>query len=80
MNLARPAILILVCGAPLAALRAQSPGALEQKVKSVLPAPEEERWLQIPWRTDLMQARAEAQRASKPLFMWIMDGHPLACV
>jgi hypothetical protein len=80
MKFSRPAIFILLCAAPFAAQPATSPSALEQKVNSVLPAPEEERWLQIPWRTDLMQARADAQRAGKPLFMWIMDGHPLACV
>ena len=39
----------------------------------------EERWREIPWRTNLMQARAEAQRANKPLFLWIMDGNPLGC-
>ena len=80
MKFARPTVLVLLCAAPLAALFAQSQSALDQKVKSVLPAPEEERWLQIPWRTDLMQARTDAQRSGKPLFMWIMDGHPLACV
>ena len=59
-----------------AATAAQS---LEQKVASVLPTPEEDRWLQIPWRADIMQARAEAERQNKPLFLWIMDGNPLAC-
>ena len=49
------------------------------RVASVLPHPEEERWLQIPWRTDVAQARAESQRTGKPLFFWIMDGNPLGC-
>lgn len=82
MKFARSVVLALFFAAPPAALpdASGSQSALEQKVASVLPAPEEERWLQIPWRTDLMQARADAQRAGKPLFMWIMDGHPLACV
>jgi hypothetical protein len=52
---------------------------LESKVASVLPTPQEERWLQIPWRTNLMRARSESQQAGKPLFLWIMDGHPLGC-
>jgi hypothetical protein len=53
--------------------------ALDRKVASVLPRPDEERWLQIPWRLNLMQARADAQAAGKPLFLWIMNGHPLGC-
>ena len=49
------------------------------KVAAVLPAPQEERWMQIPWRTNVMQARAESQRSGKPLFLWVMDGNPLGC-
>ena len=52
---------------------------LDRKVVSVLPSSAEERWLQIPWRTDVMQARLEAEREGKPLFFWVMDGHPLGC-
>jgi len=54
--------------------------SLDEKVASVRPSEQEERWMQIPWQTDLVEARAEAQRQGKPLFLWIMDGHPLACV
>jgi DnaJ-domain-containing protein 1 len=57
----------------------QTGAQLEQKVQSVLPTAEEERWQQIPWRTNLMRARAEAQQSGKPLFLWIMNGHPLGC-
>jgi hypothetical protein len=53
--------------------------ALERDVAAVLPRPSEERWLQVPWRTDFAAARAEANRAGKPLFLWMMDGHPLGC-
>jgi hypothetical protein len=67
---------------PIALLvgNALSNPSLEQKIASVLPKPEEERWLQIPWRTDVAQARREAQRTGKPLFFWVMQGHPLGCV
>src|SRR6185503_5558631 len=50
-----------------------SSGTLAAKIASVLPTPQEERWLQVPWRMDLVQARAEAQRSGKPLFLWIME-------
>ena len=38
-----------------------------------------ERWTEIPWMTELHAAREKAAKESKPLFMWIMDGHPLGC-
>jgi len=43
------------------------------------PHGEGERWTEIPWMTDLTEARKAAARDGKPLFMWIMDGHPLGC-
>ncbi len=52
---------------------------LDQRIAGILPKPEDERWLQINWQSDLMKARAEAQRLGRPLFLWVMDGHPLAC-
>jgi len=63
----------------LFALPVQPDPILDHNVASVLPTPAEERWLQIPWRTDLIQARLEAEREGKPLFFWVMDGHPLGC-
>ena len=52
-------------------------GDLDAQIASVLPKPEEERWLSIPWRTNLFQARLDAQAAGKPLLIWVMDGHVL---
>ena len=66
--------------AAASAQEAKAPQTLDEKVAAVQPAEQEERWLQIPWQTDLVEARAEAQRQGKPLFLWIMDGHPLTCV
>ena len=53
--------------------------SLDGKISPLLPKPEEERWLQIPWRSDFAAARAEANREGKPLFPWMMDGNPLGC-
>lgn len=50
---------------------------LDAKVATILPTAQEDRWLQIPWRSSIMRAREEAQSANKPLFFWIMNGHPL---
>ncbi len=55
------------------------PATLDEKMKLVMPTEAEERWLTIPWHTNLMEARVEAQRTGKPLFLWIMNGSPLGC-
>lgn len=52
---------------------------LEERVKSVMPTFAEERWLDIGWRTDIRAARIEAQKNGKPLFFWVMNGHPMGC-
>jgi hypothetical protein len=50
---------------------------LEQKIAALLPTEEEQAFLQIPWRLNVMQARAESMRTGKPMFVWEMNGHPL---
>ena len=59
---------------------ADAPGAtLERRIASVVPTPAEEKFLTVPWRTNVMAAREEAQRAGRPLFLWIMVGNPQGC-
>lgn len=50
---------------------------LERDIAVVLPRPDEERWLQIPWRVDFAAARVEAARVKKPVFVWAAHGSPL---
>lgn len=38
-----------------------------------------EAWEKVPFRTDLLEAREEAARTGRPLFLWSMNGHPLGC-
>jgi hypothetical protein len=64
----------------LLAIFALSTADLDDKIASVAPTAAEDRYLAIPWRQNLMRARDEAQRDGKPLFLWIMNGHPLGCV
>jgi len=45
----------------------------------VPPEAGEDPFATIPWETDLTAARAKAAAAGKPLLLWEMDGHPLAC-
>ena len=56
-----------------------APDGLEGKVASLLPTAAEDKWLSIPWRTDLNQARRDSAQTSKPIFVWIMNGHPMGC-
>jgi len=45
----------------------------------IKPKASEEKWAQIPWLTDLWEARQRAAAEGKPILLWEMDGHPLGC-
>ncbi len=45
----------------------------------VLPHPDEVKWQEIPWQTDLWEARRLAVQQGKPIFLWAMNGNPLGC-
>ena len=51
--------------------------SLDALVARVVPTAEEDKWLSIPWQTDLMEAQKTAAAQNKPVFMWLMDGDPL---
>jgi hypothetical protein len=69
----------MILAIPLMALAMASGSTLDQKIAEVIPTAKEEKWLQIPWRTNLMAARKEAAAQGKPMFLWIMNGNPLGC-
>jgi hypothetical protein len=45
----------------------------------IRPKPEECKWQEIEWRSSLLEAAREANRLDKPVLLWAMNGHPLAC-
>ena len=45
----------------------------------VKPGADEDKWTQIPWLTNLWEARRRAAAEGKPILLWEMDGHPLGC-
>ena len=45
----------------------------------ICPTPQEVRWQQVEWRTTFWDAVQEAQAQDKPILLWAMNGHPLAC-
>lgn len=68
----------------VSAVAAQQPArqaisSLEKRVQEILPTAEEERWLQIGWRTNLSEARRDAAKEGKPILLWVMNGNPLGC-
>ena len=54
--------------------------SLNQKIAALVPTDKEDKWLKIPWRTDILKARREAAEKGKPVFLWLMDGDPMVCV
>lgn len=46
----------------------------------IMPNPDEEKFMQIPWMIDLWEARKKAASEDRPILLWEMDGHPLGCV
>lgn len=52
---------------------------LSRQIAAIEPTAEDDKWRKIPWRIDLMAARVDAERENKPIFLWIMNGHPMGC-
>ncbi len=46
---------------------------------AIRPTPDEVRWQDIPWQTDLRTACQLAAEQGKPVFLWTMNGNPLGC-
>ncbi len=45
----------------------------------IRPKPEELSWQTVPWHSTFWNAVIEAQQQEKPILLWAMNGHPLAC-
>jgi len=39
----------------------------------------EDKWAEIPWTSQLWEARRQAAAQGKPILLWEMDGNPLGC-
>lgn len=71
------ATMCIAVGSSLAATVAVAQGTLKERVDRMLPSVEENKWLEIDWQTDLLKARQNANDQRKPMFMWMMNGHPM---
>jgi hypothetical protein len=54
-------------------------GGYKELLAYVLPRLEEVRWQEIPWQTDIWEARMVAGQVGKPIFAWMMNGSVLGC-
>jgi hypothetical protein len=45
----------------------------------ITPKPQEMVWREIPWRPVFWDAVIEGQQKDRPILLWGMNGHPLAC-
>jgi hypothetical protein len=50
-----------------------------EKLHKELQSPREP-WQAIPWKLSLLEARAQAVKEKKPVYMLCRSGHPLGCV
>jgi len=51
--------------------------ALLKRAAVIKPAPQELRWQQIPWLTDLAEGQKVARAERRPIFLWVTGDDPL---
>jgi hypothetical protein len=50
-----------------------------EKLHRELQPPRDEPWRSIPWHVSILEAREQAARDKKPIFVWVASGEPLGC-
>ena len=63
----------------LAGLQEVSGDGFEKLHASILPRGDELKWREIGWRPVFWDAVIEANEKDMPVFLWGMNGHPMAC-
>ena len=69
--------LIVASGVLVGAEPGTTEQALAKRAAAIKPAPEELRWQQIPWLTDLAEGQRQAQAERRPIFLWVTGDDPL---
>jgi hypothetical protein len=70
------ALLLSAASPPLPELNDQTYARWRDHIR---PRPEELNWQTVPWRSTFWDAVVEAQQKDRPILVWAMNGHPLAC-
>ena len=68
---------LLAAGVARAAEPPINPGDMARLVEAIKPAAELRKWQQIPWVTDLKEARRLAKEERRPIFLWVSEDEPL---
>jgi len=71
---------VCVSAVPAFAAEPISPKHFSKIHALIRPNAEDEKWNEIPWLSNLWEARQNAAAEGKPILLWEMDGHPLGCV
>ena len=75
-----PCACVLLAGSLGRCAEPIQPQHLNKLLALIKPQSNEEKWTQIPWMTNLWEARKKAAAEGKPILLWEMDGNPLGCV
>jgi hypothetical protein len=59
--------------------RAIKPDQYTKLLTMIKPHPDEAKWEEIPWMTNLYEARKKAAAEGKPLFVWSANADSLGC-
>lgn len=78
-TIAAAALLAMSAAAGFAAAQPLDAATAEKVRDAVIPSAEEGKWREIPWRPTLWEAVGEAGASGRPILLWAMNGHPLAC-
>src|SRR5262249_5093609 len=73
----RSTVLLLAAGVLNGAEPRPTEQALARRAAVIKPAPEELRWQQIPWVTDLAEGQRLARAEQRPIFLWVTGDDPL---
>ena len=64
-------------------LRGADAGALTaaefERLHRELQPSRDELWRSIPWHVSILEAREQAAKDRKPIFVWVASGEPLGC-
>ena len=83
LNCLRSTIAIVLLMVFQQSLNAQLPDLTAETIadyrNAIEPTVEESSFLRIKWFSELRKAVQEANTTKKPLLIYVMNGHPLAC-
>lgn len=74
-----PLLLAVVLAAQQQASPVLDRGTFAELWQHVVPKDEELAWQRIAWHGTLAAGVAQAHATDRPILLWAMNGHPLAC-